>query len=198
MTPDNVTTHRPDQEYRDLVSRLAVVDREVAGIATRLAWSSDPTSRPISRDLTTGLPNRRSLHRYLTATLPGGFRGGTGVWCAVLRLESTAAVAGRAAIPAEVSPAQRQRWLRALGQELTDLVGQDGMVGRWSSDEIAVLLPADRGATRDAVLDRILDLERRLPAELLLEPATGLLDVVRLHTSRVDLSAALAHCDTTF
>jgi GGDEF domain-containing protein len=116
----------------------------------------------------------------------------------VLRLEGTATAAGHAATPAEVSPAQRQRWLRALGQELTDLVGQDGMVGRWSSDEIAVLLPADRGATRDAVLDRILDLERRLPDELLLQPATGLLDVVRLHASGVDLLAALAHLDTTF
>jgi len=198
MTPDNVATLRPDQDYRDLVNRLAVVDREVTGIETRLAWSSDPTSGPISRDLTTGLPNRRSLHRYLAATLPGGFRGGTSVWCAVLRLEGTATAAGHAAAPAEVSPAQRQRWLRALGQELTDLVGQDGMVGRWSSDEIAVLLPADRGATRDAVLDRILDLERRLPDELLLQPATGLLDVVRLHASGVDLLAALAHLDTTF
>lgn len=166
-------------------------ETEIPPLAERLAWSAADSSDFVSRDLSTGLPNRRSLQRFLTSTLPGGRRAGTALRAFLVRFQDLEERRAENGQPTLRTAARRQRWMQAAGRELADVAGDSGMVGRWSGDEVLALVPTPNEDSSAALERRLADLEKRIPSTLGFQVLSADVDVHRLHATEFQLADTL-------
>lgn len=134
-----------------------------------------------SRDLTTGLPNRRAIQHLLRSTQLKGASPDTLLWVALVRLHELHHGSTHHRIAPGDPHARRHRLMRRMGRALAKLVGTSGIVGRWSSDEMVVIVSAAVPEDCDAVLRWLFDLSEKLPDSSGLQLMSGILDPARLH-----------------
>ena len=165
-----------------ILEQLTRLELEVASLQHRVRWTRTDRERAMPRDLTTGLPNRRALEALLLSSLAPSGRPRSGHWALLLTMP-----------PVDAPPTpDRHRWFRAAGAELTDLAGEGGMVGRWSTDEILALVPAGAHELQRQLLERARSLRRRTADALRIEVRLGAIDGSLAHEPGLELCSVLA------
>ena len=138
--------------------RAGRFDRPESGreTRTRLPPQREQSSRePLSRDLSTGLPNRWTLQKELGEQAWKAHRSDDLLLLILIRVDGDTALS-------EASPDRRDQSLRRLGQRIAPITPSRDLVGRWETDRLLLISRPVTARQGEEIVDEIRELSREL------------------------------------
>jgi diguanylate cyclase (GGDEF)-like protein len=120
-------------------------------LAVMAQWVEQMRGDRLYRDLLTGLPNRLLLSQWLTLSLAKMPESGEVLALIFLDLDRFKHINDR------LGHRLADRLLQLTAERLQNMLGSEAIIGRWSGDEFALIIPAlDRVLAVNEIADRVL------------------------------------------